>query len=69
MVNFCPVSPQLICCKFFGRLIFNPVFEFLEENKPLSPNQSGFRPNGSCVDQLLSIAYSIYADFDQIHMK
>ena len=47
------------------RLIFNPVFEFLEEKKLLSPNQSGFQPNDSCENQLLSIAHSIYADFDQ----
>ena len=65
MVNYRPVSLLPICGKIFERLIFNPVFEFLEENKLLSPNQSGFRPNDSCENQLLSIVHSIYADFDQ----
>ena len=65
MVNYCPVLLLSIYGKIFERLIFNPVFEFLEENNLLSPNQSGFRPNGSCENQLMSIGHSIYADFDQ----
>ena len=65
IVNCRPVSLLPICGKIFERLIFNPVFEFLEENKLLSPNQSGFRPNDSCKNQLLSIVHSIYTDFDQ----
>ena len=65
MVNYCLVSLLPICGKIFERLIFNPFFEFLEENKLLSPNQSGFRPNDSCENLLLSIVHSIYADFDQ----
>ena len=65
MVNYRSVSLLQICGKIFERLIFKPVFEFLEENKLLSTNKSGFRPNDSCENQLLSIAYSIYADFNQ----
>ena len=65
MVNYRPVSLLPLCGKIFERLILNPVFELLEENKLLSPNQSGFRPNDSCKNQLLSIVHSIYADFDQ----
>ena len=65
MVNYCPVSPLPLCGKIFERLIFNPVFEFLEKNKLLSPNQNWFWPNYSCENQLLSIIHSIYADYDQ----
>ena len=65
MVNYHPVSFLPICGKIFERLIFNPAFEFLEENKLLPPNQCGFWPNDSCENQLLSIVHSIYADFDQ----
>ena len=39
-------------------------FLFLEDNNLLTPNQSGFRPNDSCINQLLSIVHSIYSDFD-----
>ena len=65
LVNYWPVSLLTICGKIFEKIIFNPVFQFLEENKLLSPNQSGFRPNNSSENQLLSIIYGIYADFDQ----
>ena len=65
MANYRPVWLLPICGKIFERLIFNPVFEFLKENKLLSPNQFGFGPNDSCENQLLSIVHSIYADFDQ----
>ena len=65
MVNYCPVLLLPICVKMFEWLIFNPVFEFLEENKLLSPNQSGFWPNDSCENQLQSIVHSIYTDSDQ----
>ena len=64
MVNYRAVSLLPICGKIFERLIFNPVFEFLEENK-FSPNQSSFWPNDACENQLLSIVHSIYADCDQ----
>ena len=50
--------------KFFERIIFNNVFLFLEDNNLLTPNQSGFRPNDSCINQLLSTVHSIYSDFD-----
>ena len=65
MVNCSPVSLLPICGKIFEQLIFNSVFEFVEENKLPSPNQSGFGSNDSCVNQLLAIGHSIYADFDQ----
>ena len=42
MVNYCPVLLLPICEKIFERLIFNPVFPFLEENKLISFNQSVF---------------------------
>ena len=40
--------------------------DFLEENNLLSSNQSGFRSNGSCESQLLSIVivHGIYSSFD-----
>ena len=40
------------------------MFLYLENNNLLTPNQSGFRPNDSCIYQLLSIVHNIYSDFD-----
>ena len=50
--------------KIFERVIFNSIFENLDENNLLCPNQSGFRPSGSCEYQLLSILHEIYKSFD-----
>ena len=48
--------------KFFERVIFNSIFEYLEENNLLCPNQSGFRPSDSCEYQLLSILHEIHKE-------
>ena len=63
--NYRPVSLLPICSKIFERIIYNPVFLYLENNNLLTPNQSGFRPNDSCINQLLSIVHKIYSDFDE----
>ena len=62
--NYRPVSLLPICGKIFERILYNPLFLYLESNNLLTPHQSGFRPNDSCIYQLLSIVHSIYADFD-----
>ena len=49
----------------FEKIIFNPIFEYLNENGLLCPNQSGFHTFNSCENQLLSIVHDIYANFDQ----
>ena len=30
----------------------------------MSPNQSGFRPGDSCINQLIAIIHEIYKSFD-----
>ena len=50
--------------KTFERLIYNELFTFFTDNKLISTNQSGFRPDDTCVNQLLAIAYEIYKLFD-----
>ena len=51
--NYRPASLLPIYGKFFERTIFNEVFNFLLENNLISPNQSGFKPRDSCINQLL----------------
>ena len=41
------------------------MFTFFIENNLISPNQSGFRPGDSCVNQLLAITHDIYKSFDE----
>ena len=62
--NYRPVSLLPICGKIFERLIFNSLYEYVEENKLLSMHQSGFRSNDSCVNQPLPIIHNLYKGFD-----
>ena len=62
--NYRPVSLFPICGKFFERLIFNEMFSFFLANNLLAPNQSGFKPGDSCINQLLPITHEIYSSFD-----
>ena len=34
------------------------------ENELISPNQSGFKPGDSCINQLLAITHEIYKSFE-----
>ena len=61
--NYRPVSLLPICGKIFERLIFNEMFKFFTSNNLISPNQSGFKPGDSCINQL-SITHEIYKSFD-----
>ena len=63
--SYQPVSLLPIFSQIFERVIFNPIFEYLEKNSLLCPSQSGFYPFDSCENQLLSIIHDIYANFDQ----
>ena len=40
------------------------MFKFFIENELISPNQSGFKPGESCINQLLAITHGIYKSFD-----
>ena len=65
--NYRPVSLLPICGEIFETTISNSLFKYLENNNLLNPHQSGFRPDDSCVHQLLSITYDIYKSFDPNH--
>ena len=62
--NYKPVSLLPVCGKILERLVFNSVFDFLDNNSLLSANQSAFRPSESWESQLLSICHEIYTSFD-----
>ena len=61
--QYWPVSLLPICSKIFEKIICNSLFKYLEDNKLLNCNQSGFQSGDSCVHQLLSIRYKIYISF------
>ena len=45
-------------------MIFNKMYAFLQNEQLLNPNQFGFRPSDSCINQLLSITHEIFRSFD-----
>ena len=61
--NYRPISLLPICGKIFEKLIFDIMCKHFNDNKLLTPNQSGFHQGDSTVDQLLYITYQIYTAF------
>ena len=62
--NYRPISLLPIFRKNLKRMIFNKIYHFLLEERLLNPNQSGFRPSDSCINQLLAIIHEIFVAFD-----
>ena len=62
--NYGPISLLPIFDKIFEKVIFNRIYDFLLEEDLLNPNQSGFRPFDTCINQLLAITHEIFAAFD-----
>ena len=59
-----PISLLLVFGKILEKLIFDTLYQHLESNSLLNPNQSVFRPGDSTVNQLLSMVNSISQAFD-----
>ena len=53
-----------ICEKILKRLLFNEMFKFFIENKLILSNQSGFKPDDSYINQLLSTTHETCECFD-----
>ena len=62
--NYRHVSLLPVFEKIFEKLFFNEIDSFLDREKLLNTNQSGFRPFDSCVNQLLTITHEIFSSFD-----
>ena len=61
--NYRPNSLLQIFGEIFEKVIYDNLFTYLQENKFLSENQSGFRRNDSCSSQLIAITHEIYKCF------
>ena len=53
------MSLSPICSK-----IFDSIYDFIDKNNLFNNNQSGFRPNDSCIHQLIAITHNIFSAFD-----
>ena len=59
------ISMLAICGKLFEKLIFDEMYDYVVKNDFLDPNQSGFFPGDSTINQLLSVTYCIYTAFEE----
>ena len=62
--NYRAISLLPIFGKKFEKIIFIRIYNFLLEEDPLNPNQSGFRPSDSYINQLLAITHETFEAFD-----
>ena len=62
--NYRPISLFPIFGKIFEKIIFDRLYNFLSQKELLNPNQSGFRPSDSCVNQLIAVTHEIFEAFD-----
>ena len=62
--SYRPISLLPIFGKILEKIIFNRIYVFLLKEELLNPNQSGFRPSDSCINQLIVITHEIFEAFD-----
>ena len=62
--NYRPISLLPICGKILEKIIFNNLYSYLNTNKLITKNQSGFRPGDSTTNQLLCLVDEIHQAFD-----
>ena len=62
--NYRPISLLPIFGKVLEKLIYDSLYSHLVSCDLLNPNQSGFGPGDSTVNQLISITHTIFKAFD-----
>ena len=62
--NYRPISLLPVFGKILGKLIYDSLYSHLVSCELLNPNQSGFRPGDSTVNQMISITHTIFEAFD-----
>ena len=62
--NYRPISLLPIFGKILEKLIYNSLYTHIVSCGLLNPNQSGFRPGDSTINQLLSITNYLFQAFD-----
>ena len=62
--NYRPISLLPFLGKILEKLIYDSLYSHLVSCELLNPNQSGFRPGDSTINQLISIKHTIFKAFD-----
>ena len=67
--NYQPISLLPVCGEIFEKVIFDTMYRQFTDNQLLTPNQSGFRPGDSTINQLLYITQKIYTAFEDFPLR
>ena len=62
--NYRPISLLPTFGKILEKLMYDSLYSHFVSCDLLNPNQSGFRPGDSTVNQLISITHAIFKAFD-----
>lgn len=62
--DYRPIAILPYLSKIFERIMYNQMSKFLVENNLLTPRQSGFRPQHSCVSALIDVTEEIRSNMD-----
>ena len=62
--NYRPIPLLLIFGKILEKLMYDSLYSHLVSCELLNPNQSGFRPGDSTINQLICITHTIFKAFD-----
>ena len=65
LVKHPSISILPLCSKMFERILYNSLFNFLNQNHLISPSQFNFKPVDSCINQLLTTTHEIYHSLDE----
>ena len=60
-----PISLLPLCGKIFEKIIYDSLYTYINENKFISDDQSGYRRGDSTIKQLITITNEIHKTFDQ----
>ena len=66
--NYCPISVLPVISRLFEKLVSNQLYQYLDDNGLLSPNQSGFRRLHSSVTCPLKNTDDWYTGLDSGQM-
>ncbi len=63
--NYRPVSLLSCLGKVFERVVYNKLYDYLDQNKLLTERNSGFKKSDGTVNQLVHMLNYIYSEIDK----
>ena len=68
MNNYRPISVLPIVAKILERIVFDQLYDYLQEHSLITPHPSGFRPGYSTQDVLIKTMDDWHKELDSDHI-